>query len=160
MLRKEPDLKLFLAVQEIFAPVFEEYGFELLPEEKQISYQTSVVAKKEDIELVFRLESTYMFYLCSIGIKLTGELGKKVSSDPRYRELGASVIAERLNPGYESPVKEILTKSHLYRTLESDKAELLKYCKEILLGDITPWQAALKSILDENKRSGFKLANY
>jgi hypothetical protein len=160
MLRKEPDLELLPAVQEIFAPVFEEYGFELLPEEKQISYQTSVVAKKGDIELIFYLESTYRFYLCSIEIGLTGELGEKVSSDPRYRSIGASVIAERLNPGYESPVKHILTKGQLYRTLEADKAELLTYCKEILLGDITPWQAALKSILDENKRSGFKLADY
>jgi hypothetical protein len=160
MLQKEPDLKLLPAVQEIFAPVLEEYGFELLPEEKQISYQTSVVAKKGDIELVFYLESTYQFYLCSIEIRLTGVLGEIVSSDPRYRAIGASVIAERLNPGYESPVKEILTKSHLYQTLEADKAELLKYGKEILLGDITPWRAALKSILDDNKRSGFKLADY
>jgi hypothetical protein len=46
LLRKEPDLKLFPAVREIFAPVIEENGFELLPEEKQISYQTSVVAQK------------------------------------------------------------------------------------------------------------------
>lgn len=156
---KDSGLKLLLAVQEIFAPVFEECGFELQPGEGKIEYQTSVVAKKGDIELAFYLEVTYKFYLCSIGIRLTGELGEKVSSDARYREIGASVIAEQLNPGYKSPTKHIRTKDDLYRTLETDKAELLKYCKDILMGDITSWQYALKSILDESKRNGFKLTN-
>ena len=152
---KDSDLKLLPAVQKIFGPVFEECGFELRPGESKIEYQTSVVAKKGDIELAFYLEVTYKFYLCSIGIRLTGELGEKVSSDPCYREIGASVIAEQLNPGYESPTKHIQTRDDLYRALEVDKAELLKYCKDILMGDITPWQYALKSILDESKRSGY-----
>jgi len=157
---KDPDLKLIPAVEEIFGPVFKEYGFELQSRESQLEYENKVVAKKGGIELVFRLGGTQMFYLCSIGIRLSGELGEKVSSDPRYREIGASVIAKRLNPGYESPTKHIQTKEDLHRTLEADKAELLKYCKDILMGDITPWQEALKAILDESKKSGFKLADY
>lgn len=126
--------QFFLTIQEIYESVFRDYGFEIHEEKDNL-----VIATKPDCELIFRLERALY---CSLGIKLSGQLAQKATSDPyyRYRELGVSAIAKCLDPYYKRPFKRTETEEDLKDVLEGHKEELLKYCKNILLGDVSSWQ--------------------
>jgi len=126
--------QFFLTINEIFDSVIRDYGFEIYEENERL-----VIAKKDGCELIFRLEAALY---CSLGIKLSGELAQKATSDPyyRYRELGVSAIAKCLDPSYKRPFKRTETEEDLKDVLERHKEELLKYCRNILLGDVSSWQ--------------------
>ena len=126
--------QFFRTIEEIYESIFRDYGFEMYEENDNL-----VIARKPDCELVFRLERALY---CSLGIKLSGQLAQKATSDPyyRFRELGVSAIAKCLDPNYKRPFKRTETLEDLQAVLEGHKEELLKYCGNILLGDVSSWQ--------------------
>lgn len=127
--------QFFLIIKKIFDPVIQSYGFEIVKKNNNL-----IVAAKGDIELIFRLESAPMSYYFSLEIKLTGELGKKATPDSSYRHLGVAAIAQCLDEDYDRPVKEARNEEDLIEVAEGHKEELVKYCENILLGDVSSWQ--------------------
>lgn len=145
---KEKDIPFYSIIKETFGSVFEEYGFELQQDEAVWSgmgeYLISV--QKGDIELNFYLGLSPLFYLCSVGIRLSGVLGERATPDPKYRNMGVSTIAECLDPEYKSSRKDSQTSEEVRQTFENQKEDLLKYCNTILSGDVSIWSTVVKSL--------------
>jgi hypothetical protein len=77
---------------------------------------------------------------------LSGELGKRATPDPKYRNMGVGVIAECLNPEYKSSRKGVQTSEEVKREFEICKAELVNYCRDILSGDVSRWSTVVKCL--------------
>lgn len=137
---KDTNIQFLKLIHEVFDPILSKYGFIIQDEEKWIQPETAVFAKKDDIELAFRLGSSQLFWYFSLELKLSGLLGERATSDPKYRGFGVSAIAECLNPSYKKNMKASQTEKELQERMESDKAELLQYCEDVLLGDVSNWQ--------------------
>jgi hypothetical protein len=105
-----------------------------------------VTAKKGDIELNFYLGLSQLLYYCSVGIKLSGELGERATPDPKARNIGVSAIAECLDPEYKLSKKASQTSEEVSQTFENRKEDLLKYCKDILSGDVSIWSIVLSRL--------------
>ena len=144
---KEKDIPFYSIIKETFGSVFEEYGFELQSEAIWTGMGEYIItAKKGDIELNFYLGLSPLFYLCSVGIRLSGELGERATTDPKARNLGVSTIAECLDPEYKSSRKSPQTSEEVRQTFENRKEDLLKYCKDILSGDVSVWSTVVNCL--------------
>jgi hypothetical protein len=137
---KDPHIQFLKLIHEIFDPVFLKYGFAIQEEELWIQPEETVFARKGDIELQFRLGSSQLFWYFSTGIKLSGKLADEATSDPSYHGLEFTAIAECLDPSYRRNLKAAQTEAELREQMERDKMELLKYCDNILLDDVSNWQ--------------------
>ena len=80
-----------------------------------------ITAKKGDIALNFYLGVSQLFYYCSVGIKLSGELGERATPDSKYRNMGVSTIAECLDPEYKFHEKSLKQVKKLNRILKTAK---------------------------------------
>jgi hypothetical protein len=146
MMPKDPNIHFLKPIIDVFDSVFRDYGFKIYEENLDL-----VIAKKGDIELLFRLEATKMFYYFSLEIKLLGGLGEQATSDPSYRHLGVTAIAKCINPNYKISLKAAQTETELKEMMEIQKEELLDYCKGILLGDVSIWQRVVYSLNAKKK---------
>jgi hypothetical protein len=142
-----PSDLLYSLVDEIFNPAIKEYGYVFNEEEKNL-----IVAKKGDCKVIVRLE--HGLY-CSLEIHLSGELGERATEDPYYRDLGVAAIAICLDPSSRRFFKKTKTVDDLREVLEIQKNELLKYCSEILAGDVSIWSQVVNCIKEKSKKSGF-----
>lgn len=131
---KEQNIRFLHLVVEVFDAVIRDHGFEIYEESEGL-----VIARRGDIELVFRLESTRLFYYFSLEINLNGKLGEKATLDPAYRHLGVTAIAKCMDPNYKISLKAAQTENELKEMMEIQKEELLNFCKDILLGDVSMW---------------------
>jgi hypothetical protein len=137
---KEPNIDLLPIIKEVFDSVFVDYGFELKSEAIWDGRGENVItASKGDMDLNFYLGTSPMFYYCSAGIKLSGNTAEKATPHVKYRSMGVSAIAKGLNPDYKRPTKGAQTKEDVKELFEAEKDDLLKYCKDILLGDVSSW---------------------
>ena len=129
--------QFFWRVNNIFGSILQNYGFEIREEGNKL-----VVAQRGDIELIFLVEVSYLEYFFSLAIKISGELGRKATTDVdnRNRRLDIITIAHCLNPNYEFTPKKIRTEEDLAEVMEDRKEVLIKYCKDMLLGDVSLWQ--------------------
>jgi hypothetical protein len=144
---KETDIDFLSIIKEVFDPVFKDYGFVLSNEMKWDGQgEDSVTASKDSIDLVFYVGVSQLFYYCSVGIKLSGELAEKATSRVGYRGLGVAAIAEALDPSYKQRRKAAQTKEEVREMFEAEKEDLLKYCSDILSGDVSSWSRIVKSI--------------
>jgi len=149
---KDPNIRFLNLVHQVFDPVCTKYGFIIQEEEKWIQPEKAVFARKGDIELEFRLGSSSLFWDFSLEIKLSGALGEKATSDPKYRGLGVAAIAGCLDPNYKKNLKAPQTEDELRRKMESDKDELLKYCEDILLGNVSNWQKVVDCLKAKSRK--------
>ena len=144
---KEKDIPYLEIIKETFGPVFEDFGFEL---QKEVVWtgmgEYIITARKTDIEMNFYLGVSQLFYYCSVGIRLSGKLGKRATGDPKFRNLGVSTIAKYLDPGNNPSRKNPQTSEEVKKQFESRKEELLKYCNGILLGDVSVWSTVVKCL--------------
>lgn len=141
--------QFFSLIIDVFDTVIRKYGLEIHEESKNL-----VVATKGSIELIFRLEPTYLAYYFSLEIRLVGELGERATSNSLYRHLGVAAIARCLDPNYDRPVKEIQTEQNLREIAEGHREELLKYCENILLGDVSSWQTVVNCLEKKSLERG------
>ena len=147
---KEQDIPFLTIIQETFGSVFEDYGFELQGEAVWTGMGEYIItARKDDIELNFYLGISPLFYYCSVGIKLSGELGERATTDPKFRDLGVIVIAECLDPEYKLSRKSPQTSEEVKQDFENRKEDLLKYCKDILSGDVSIWSTVVKCLKEK-----------
>ena len=144
---KEKDIPFYSIIKETFGSVTEDFGFELQDEAVWSGMgEYIIIAKKGDIELNFYLGMSQLFYYCSVGIKLSGELGKKATGDPKFRNLGVSTIAKCLDPDYKHSGKSPQTSEEVKHAFENRKEDLLKYCKDILSGDVSIWPTVVNHL--------------
>lgn len=119
-------------VPEIFSFVQEDYGFEF-----EIVSDYLINAKKGDVLLDLRFDRGVLF---SLGIEVTGNLAEFASPDPRYRKIGATVIAKCLDKEYKSNIKKIKNEEDLINQIMDRAWVLEKYCGNILAGDVSEWK--------------------
>jgi len=100
---KETNIDFLSIIKDVFSPVLTEYGFSLKDGMTWDGQgEDSISAVKDEIEIIFSVGHSRLFYYCSAGIKLSGALGEKASSNPNYRTIGISVIAKGVAPEYKS----------------------------------------------------------
>jgi hypothetical protein len=152
---KEPDIQFLESIKRVFAPVFKEYGFEL---QEEVVWngagEDTVKAIKKDIALVYYLGHTPQFYLCSLGISLSGQLAQKATSIKHYYNMGVTGIAHYLDENYQFTGINVYNNEDLIRALEQEKEVLLTYCKNILSGDISVWSEVVKRSEEFRTKSG------
>jgi hypothetical protein len=132
---KEPNIQFANLIYEIFGPTLHAIEFQVREQNKYL-----VVFHKGDIELIFRLEPSHLFYDNSIEIRLSGKLAKEATPDSHYRHLGLTTIAECLDADYKMRLKKAQTEEELREILLMDKGVLLNYGKSVLAGDVSSWQ--------------------
>jgi len=144
---KEKDVPFLPIIKETFGSIFEEYGFELQDEVVWTGMGEYIItARKADIELNFYLGMSRLFYYCSVGISLSGKLGRRATFDTKLRELSVSLIAECLDPEYKRSRKSPQTSEEVKQQFENRKEDLLKYCKDILSGDVSIWPTVIRCL--------------
>ena len=147
---REQDIPFLAIIKETFGSVFEEYDFQLKDEVIWTGMgEYILIAKKEDIELNFYFGVSQLFYYCSVGIRLSGNFGKRATTDPKFRNMGVSVIAKCLDPGYKPSGKSPQTSEEVKQAFENRKEDLLKYCKNILSGDVSIWATVVKCLKEK-----------
>jgi hypothetical protein len=139
-------------VHQVFDPVFDKYGFTIEDEAKWLEPETAIFAQKGDIKLGFRLGVINHVYYFSLEIHLSGALGEKATSDPEARGLGVAAIARCLDPNYKINLKDSRSEDELREKMESDRGELVKYCEDILLGDVSNWQKVVDCLNDKSRK--------
>ena len=144
---KEQNIPFYLIIKETFASVFEDYDYELQGEAVWTGMGEYIItAKKGDISLNFYLGVSQLFYYCSVGIRLSEELVEKAAVDSKYRNLGVSVIAKSLDPEYKSSEKKPQTSEEVKQEFENRREDLLRYCKDILSGDVSVWSTVVAQL--------------
>jgi hypothetical protein len=144
---REKDIPFLTIIQETFGSVFEDYGFELQGEAIWTGMGEYIItAKKGDIALNFYLGMSQLFYYCSVGIELSGDVGERATIDPEFRDIGISVIAECLDPEYKISRKNPQTSEEVKQDFKNRKEDLLTYCKDILSGDVSIWPTVVKCL--------------
>jgi hypothetical protein len=147
---KDPNIDLLPIIKEVFDSIFRDYGFELKSEAIWDGRGENVItASKGDMDLNFYLGTSPMYYYCSVGIKLSGYTAEKATSHVKYRSMGVSAIAKGLDPNYKRPPKGAQTKEEVKELFETEKSDLLKYCKDILLGDVSSWSRIAEQMAEK-----------
>ena len=137
---RDPNVDFLAIIKDVFSPDLSDYGFTL---QDEVTWngagEYTIIATKSDIDLNFHIGISPMFYYCSMGIKLSGEAGEKATPHAKYRSMDISTLAEGLDPNYKRISKGAQTKEEVKESFEAEKDDLLTYCKDILLGDVSSW---------------------
>jgi hypothetical protein len=155
---KNPDIRFLESVKKVFEPVFQEYGFEL--GENVVwngAGEDEVRAGKNDITLVYFLGHTSRFYLCSSSIFLSGQLAENITPFRYYRHMAVTQIAHYLDKDFHFTGIDVYGNEDLVRALEQEKEILLKYCRDILSGDLSIWPEVIKRSEEYRMGSGKEL---
>jgi len=137
---RDANIDFLSIIKEVFDSVFKDYGFKLIEEATWDGRgEDLITATKGDMDLIFYVTTLPMFHYCSVGIKLTGATAEKATPYVKYRSLGLSAIAKRLDTNYNRVSEGVQTKEEVKDLFEAEKKDLLTYCKDILLGDVSAW---------------------
>jgi hypothetical protein len=139
-------------VKEVFEPVFKEYGFK--PKNEAVwdgRGEDVFTAAKQNMELNFYLSWFMGAYSCSVGLRLLGELAEKATPYSDWRDMDVTVLAERLNPSFKRTSKDAQTHEEVKALLEEKREVLLKYCSDILKGDVSSWTAVAAQMAEESE---------
>ncbi len=152
---KNPDIQFVESIKKVFDSVFKEYGFELQEElQWNGAGEDTIKASKKDITLVYYFGHTPEFYLCSIGISLSGELAERATSIRHYHNMTVTGIAKFLDKDFNPVRVNVYNNEDLVKALEQGKEVLLKYCKDILSGDVSSWTEVVKRSEEYRTDSG------
>jgi len=152
---ENPDVQFLHSIREVFGSVFNDYEFELQNEAVWDGHgEYTVTASKGEIELKFYLGLARPIYLCDLWVKLSGTLAYKATPDKHRHNICVASIASYLDSDYKRPRQEIKNEKDLASELEREKEDLLKYCKDILLGDVAVWSDVVNYLAKESRKSG------
>ena len=147
---KEANIDFLSIIKDVFEPVLQNFGFVINNElECNGAGEYSTTALKDGIALVFYVGVSQLFYYCSVSIKLSGEIAEKATSHLRYRSLGVAAIAKGRDPDHKQPRKAAQTKEEVKAMFEAEKEDLLKYCSDILSGDVSSWSRIADPLAEE-----------
>ena len=156
---REKGIQFLPLVKEVYNPVFRDFGFEIQEEAEWDGHgEYTVIASKGEMSLVFYLGLVPLFYYFDIGIKLSGSLAKKLTSDLYHQKhsIGMMAIANHLNSDYKPQKRGNQTKEELINAMEKRKEDLLQYCSDILAGDISILSDVVSDLVGQRKNSSFK----
>lgn len=155
---KDKELQFLQSVSETFDSIFKKYAFEFQNESiwNNRGRYHAARAVKGDIELIFYLAELPQYCNFSLEISVSGKSAEKVIRRT-FRNINIGAIAGRIDPNYHQPHMEIRTKQDLKEALETEKECLLKYCEDILLGDVSIWLNVVNSYVEEFRKSGLKV---
>ncbi len=157
---KDPNIDFLPIVKEVFSSVFSDYGFVLMDEVNWDGHgENTITASKGDIEINFYLGTSRLFYYCSAGIKLSGKIGEKATSHVKYRSMGISAIAKGIDPNYKSNNRAAQTAEEVKNAFEAEKDDMIKYCKDILLGDVSSWTPVANQLAEEWEKKQNSVSN-
>jgi len=141
----------FELIDEVFKSVTGPQGFEIRKENEKL-----FIARKGDLELLFRLEVGYQAYYFSLEIRLLGRLGERATTDSHYRHLGVTAIAKCYDPNHKMSAEAADTTEKLQKMMETQKEELLKYCADILAGDVSSWSRIVDCLMKKGAEAKHK----
>ncbi len=147
---KEENIDFPSIIKDVFDSVFKEFGFRL---DNQMEWdgrgEYSVMASKEGMALGIYVGISQLFYYCSVSIRLSGDIAEKATPHVRRRHLGVAAIAKGLDPNYKQRRKAAQTREEVRAAFEAEKDDLLKYCSDILSGDVSSWSRIADPIAEE-----------
>ena len=147
---KDPNIDFLSIVKEVFSSVFSDYGFVLMDDVNWDGHgENKITASKGNIDINFYLGASQLFYYCSAGIKLSGETGEKATPHVKSRSLGISAIAKGIDPTYKSNNRAAQTAEEVKKAFEAERDDMIKYCKDILLGDVSSWTSVANQLAEE-----------
>ena len=147
---KDPNIDFLSIVKEVFSSVFSDYGFALTDKADWDGRgESTITASKGDIDINFYVGVSQLFYYCSAGIKLSGETGEKATPHVKSRSLGISAIAKGIDPTYKSNNRAAQTAEEVKKAFEAERDDMIKYCKDILLGDVSSWTSVANQLAEE-----------
>lgn len=144
--------RYYKLINEVFISIIGGPEFEIRQESESL-----FIAKKGDLELLFRLEVGYQSHHFSLEIRLSGELGERATSDSHYRHLGVTAITKCYDQNYEAAPEGADTDKKLKELMEIQKRELLKYCADILAGDVSSWSGLVECLRKKRDQSKYKI---
>ena len=149
----KPHIYFVESIKQVFDPIFKEYNFELHEEVVwNGAGEYEVRAKKHGITLVYFLGVAPGYYLCSSSIFISGQLAESTTPIRHYHHMAVTAIAHYLDKDFHFTGIDVYTNEDLVRALDQEKEILLKYCKDILSGDLSIWQEVVKR--SEEYRTG------
>ena len=141
-------------INDAFGSVFQDYGFKVSQATEDL-----IIAGKEDIELLFRLEYSYHMCYLSVEIRLSGQLGEEATSIANRRHIGVTAIAKCLDPNYGRSLAGATNLGELRQTAEVDKEDMLRYCRKFLSGDVSSWQQVVDCLQAKAQSGALERAN-
>ena len=151
---REANIDLLSVINDVFEPVFQKFGFVINTElDRSTSGEYSTTASKEGITLGFYVGLSPLFYYCSVSISLSGEIAERATSRSKYQSLGVAAIAKAIDPSYKQRRKAAQTKEEVRASFEAEREDLLKYCSDILAGDVSAWSKIADSLAVEWEKS-------
>ena len=149
---KETNIDFVSIIRDIFDPVFQTYGLKLQNETTWNGQgENLLTASKEGLELIFYLANSPLFYYGTVAIHVVGELAKRATPHSKYHSLDISTIAEELDAQFRPSLKGAQTHTEVSELFEVQKENLLKYCSDILSGDVSSWTRVAEQ-LRKNRR--------
>ena len=151
---KDPNIDFLSIIKEVFSSVFNDYSFVLNDKAGWDGRgENTITASKGDIDINFYIGISQLFYYCSAGIKLSGEIGERATAHAKYRSMGISAIAKGMDPNYKSNNRGAQTAEEVKKAFEEERDDMIKYCKNILLGDVSSWSPIANQLADDwNKK--------
>jgi hypothetical protein len=150
---KEMNIEFAAIIREVFDPVFQTYGFRLQDEATWDGQgENSLTASKDGMELNFYLGTSPLFYYCSVIIHLVGEVAEKATPYSKYRRLDVSTIAEALDPTFKPSLKGAQTNEEVRALFELQRENLLKYCSDILSGNLSSWTRVAEQMRKKRRK--------
>jgi hypothetical protein len=137
---KETNIDFVSIIREVFDPVFQRFGLALQSEMTWNGQgENLLTASKDGLDVIFYLANSPLFYYGTVAIRVGGELAKKATPHSKYHSLDISTIAEELDPQFKPSLKGAQTNEEVRELFEVQKENLLKYCSDILSGDVSSW---------------------
>ena len=157
---KDPNIDFLPIVKEVFSSVLSDFGFTLRNEASWDGRgENTITASKDDIDINFYIGTSQLFYYCSAGIKLLGETGEKATPHVKSRSLGISAIAKGIDPNYKSNNRAAQTAEEVKKAFEAERDDMIKYCKDILLGDVSSWTSVANQLAEEWEKKQKTVSN-
>ena len=151
---KEENIPFQAIIENIYDPVFKDYGFEIHGEpEWSGNGEYKITAKKDNMKLIFYLGISHLFYYCDVGIKLSNELQEKINNETGKGSLTVNTIATCLDAEFTLSKKASQTKEEIIEKFNSHKETLLKYCQGILSGDLSDWVKVVNCLKEKGESS-------
>ncbi len=149
---KDPNIDFVSIIKEVFSSVFNDYGFVLNDKASWDGRgENTIKASKGDVDINFYIGVSQLFYYCSAGIKLSGETGEKATPHVKYRSMGISAIAKGMDSNYKSSNRAAQTAEEVKKAFEAERDDMVRYCKNILLGDVSSWTPVAHQLAEEWK---------
>jgi hypothetical protein len=149
---KETNIDFVSIIRDVFDPVFQTYDLKLQDETTWNGQgENLLTAAKDGLEVIFYLANAPLFYYGTVALHVVGDLAKRATPHSKYHSLDIATIAEELGPQFKPSMTGAQTNEEVRALFEVQKEILLKYCSDILAGEVSSW-TRVSERLRKNRR--------